>query len=245
MNPTIELLASHRSERSFHSRPISDDLLDAILQAAHQAPTSFNAQHISAVVVRDAERRRQIAELAGGQPWIAAAPVFITLVVDFYKTELAARLSGDQQCIHQHLEGMIAACTDGGIILSMLMTAARSLGLGVVPVGGIRANASGMIELLGLPEKSFALCGVALGYVQQPALQKPRLPLASFRHDERYDAQALPTAIEAYDAALMEHWQVAGRVEGQNWSGSIGRCYARNYRPQLKAQLLANGLAAD
>ncbi|MDD1016583.1 nitroreductase family protein [Pseudomonas rubra] len=245
MNPTLELLASHRSERSFHDRPISDQLLDAILRAAHQAPTSFNAQHISAVVVRDAERRRQIAELAGGQPWISAAPVFITLVVDFHKTALAAQRTGEQHCIHQHLEGMIAACTDGGIMLATLMTAARSLGLGVVAVGGIRANASGMIELLGLPEKSFALCGVALGYVQQPALQKPRLPLASFRHDERYDAQVLPAAIEAYDATLMEHWQIAGRVEGQSWSSSVGRCYARNYRPQLKAQLLANGLAAD
>ncbi|NMF43978.1 nitroreductase family protein, partial [Pseudomonas sp. SWRI 103] len=69
MTPTIDLLASHRSDRSFQSTPVSDEHLDAILRAGHLAPTSFNAQHISVVVVRDANTRQRIAAVAGGQPW--------------------------------------------------------------------------------------------------------------------------------------------------------------------------------
>ncbi|MBV4455503.1 nitroreductase family protein [Pseudomonas azadiae] len=245
MTPTIDLLASHRSDRSFQSTPVSDEHLDAILRAGHLAPTSFNAQHISVVVVRDANTRQRIAAVAGGQPWIVSAPVFITLVVDFHKTAVGAALNGQQQQIQRHLEGLIAASTDGGIILSALMIAARSLGLGVVPVGGIRANAEAMIELLGLPEQTFALCGLALGHVHEPAPQKPRMGIEAFRHDERYNRAALAPAISAYDQHLMRHWQIIGRADGQSWSSTVGRTYARNYRPDLKAQLLANGLSAD
>jgi FMN reductase [NAD(P)H] len=43
----------------------------------------------------------------------------------------------------------------------------------------------------------------------------------------------------------MRHWQIIGRADGQSWSSTVGRTYARNYRPDLKAQLLANGLSAD
>jgi FMN reductase [NAD(P)H] len=245
MTPIIDLLANHRSERSFHATPISDEHLDAILRAGHQAPTSFNAQHISVVVVRDAQTRQRIAKVAGGQPWIAEAPAFITLVVDFHKTAVGAALNGNEQQIHRHLEGMIAASTDGGILLSTMMIAARSLGLGVVPVGGIRSNVLEMIELLGLPPNTFALCGMALGHVYKPAAQKPRMSIDTFCHYEHYDISALEPAIRAYDQYLMRHWQIIGRADGQSWSNTIGRTYARNYRPELKAQLLINGLSAD
>ncbi|MDQ0654907.1 nitroreductase [Pseudomonas cedrina] len=106
--------------------------------------------------------------------------MFITLVVDFHKTSVGAALKGHEQQIQRHLEGLIAASTDGGIILSTMMIAARSLGLGVVPVGGIRANALDMIELLGLPEKTFALCGMALGHVRMPAAQNRECPSRHF-----------------------------------------------------------------
>lgn len=245
MTPTIDLLTSHRSDRSFLDTPVSDEHLDAILRAGHLAPTSFNAQHVSVVVVRDATTRQRIAAVAGGQSWIAAAPVFITLVVDFHKTALGSALNGQEQQIQRHLEGLIAASTDGGILLGTLMIAARSLGLGVVPVGGIRANASAMIELLGLPGQTFALCGMALGHVREPAAQKPRMAIEAFRHDERYNPVALASAISTYDQQLMRHWQIIGRADGQSWSSTVSRTYARNYRPDLKAQLLANGLSAD
>lgn len=67
MNETIRTLHAHRSIRSYNDEPVSDAMLDAIVEAAHRAPTSMNAQEVSLVVVRDAEKRRRIAELAGGQ----------------------------------------------------------------------------------------------------------------------------------------------------------------------------------
>jgi FMN reductase [NAD(P)H] len=50
MNQTISLLSSHRSERSYTDEPVSDEALNAIVEAAQRTPTSFNAQHISLAV---------------------------------------------------------------------------------------------------------------------------------------------------------------------------------------------------
>ena len=71
MNETISLLQAHRSSRSYKSNAIPGEILDAIIESAHRAPTSINSQQISLVVVRDAASRARIAEIAGSQSWIA------------------------------------------------------------------------------------------------------------------------------------------------------------------------------
>ncbi|VDY65344.1 FMN reductase [NAD(P)H] [Shimwellia blattae] len=73
MSDTLDVLRSHRSDRSYLSTPVPDDVLQNIVEAAWRAPTSVNSQQVSLVVVRDPQRRAQLAELAGGQPWIAQA----------------------------------------------------------------------------------------------------------------------------------------------------------------------------
>jgi FMN reductase [NAD(P)H] len=112
MNETIRIQQSHRSIRSYKTAPVSDAMLDAIIASAHRAPTSMNMQEISLVVVRDAEKRARIAELAGGQAWIAQAPVFIAIVVDFHKTDLGVRRAGQTQIIHESMEGFGVAAVD-------------------------------------------------------------------------------------------------------------------------------------
>jgi FMN reductase [NAD(P)H] len=161
MNSTLELMQQHRSIRSYQDKPVPAEVLDAVLDAAWKGPTSINGQQVSLVVVQDAARRQQIAALAGGQPWIAQAPVFVTLVVDFYKTRLGA--AGAEQVIQDSVEGFAVGAVDAGIALGNLMTAARAAGLGVVPIGGIRRNPQAMIELLQLPELHLPHCWRGLG----------------------------------------------------------------------------------
>src|SRR5208337_1229414 len=100
--------------------------------AAHLAPTSINTQEVSIVVVKDEEHRKRISEIAGGQPWIAKAPVFLVLVADLYKTRVGAEKAGIKQEIQHSLEGVIASVTHVGIALGTIMVAARSYGLGIV-----------------------------------------------------------------------------------------------------------------
>ena len=245
MNETLRIQQSHHSIRSYRPDPISDEMLDAIVESTHRAPTSMNAQEISLVVVRDAERRTRIAELAGGQPWIVQAPVFITIVADFHKTDLGVRRAGQTQVVHESMEGFGVAAVDAGIALGTLITAAESLGLGVVPIGGIRRNPQGMIDLLGLPPLTFPLVGLSIGHIRDDVPQKPRMDVKTFRHDERYDDSHYAEAIDAYDAGIMDYWKQLGRDDGIPWSSNLGNYYKQVYFPQVRPVAAMQGLLND
>jgi FMN reductase [NAD(P)H] len=223
MNETVRLLQAHHSSRSYKPDQIPEEILEAIIESARRAPTSTNSHEISLVVVRNAASRARIAEIAGGQPWIAQAPVFIAVVVDLYKTGLGVKKAGAEQVFQRSLEGILAAVSDAGIALATLMTAARAFGLGVVPIGGIRRDPQAMIDLLQLPPSTFPVDGVVLGYVAEESPQKPRMAIESFCHEETYHPEVLKPAIDAYDRTLQEYWQRIGRTDGSSWSANMAQ----------------------
>jgi FMN reductase [NAD(P)H] len=245
MNETLRLMQSHRSNRSYKPDPVSDQMLDQIIEAAYRGPTSVNSQQVSLVVVRDHAKRARIAEIAGGQPWIAQAPVFITVVVDFHKTRLGVEKAGETQVAHESLEGVVAGTLDAGIALGNLMTAARSLGLGIVPIGGIRRDPQAMIDLLQLPPLTFPVAGVCLGHVAEEVPQKPRMGMASFRHDEVYRQEALPSLIAAYDDVLAEYWKKIGRPDGVPWSARVAEYYRTIYFPKVRPVAVTQGFLCE
>jgi FMN reductase [NAD(P)H] len=215
------------------------------VEAARRAPTSSNAQHVSVVVVRDAVRRARIAEIAGGQPWVAKAPVFLAIVLDFYKTGLGVEMAGETPIVHQTAEGLLAGVTDVGIALATMMAAARSLGLGVVPIGGIRRNPQGMIDLLELPPHTFPVVGLSVGHVDRPAPQKPRLPIEAFCHEERYHPEVLRGAIQTYDATLLHYWASLGRADGKPWTTNTAEAYKNSSVRPVEAVMKKQGLVRE
>lgn len=245
MNETLKLQHSHHSTRHYKTDPVSDEMLAAIIESGHRAPTSMNAQEISVIVVRDTERKAQIAQLAGGQAWIAQAPVFLVLVADFNKTELGVRKAGQTQVIHESMEGVIVAGIDAGIALGNMMVAARSQGLGIVPIGGVRRNPQAMLELLGLPPLTFPLVGLCVGHIEKDAPLKPRMDIATYRHDERYDPSGYASAIDAYDTSIMGYWAQLGRSDGLPWSQNLGNFFKQVYFPQVKPVAAMQGLLND
>jgi FMN reductase [NAD(P)H] len=245
MNETLRLMQSHRSTRNYTPDPVSDQMLDHIVEAAYRGPTSVNSQQVSLVVVRDAATRARIAEIAGGQPWIAQAPVFITVVVDLHKTSLGVAQAGQMQVAHESLEGLVAGTLDAGIALGNLMTAARSLGLGIVPIGGIRRDPQAMIALLELPPLTFPIAGVCIGHAAEEVPQKPRMGMAGFRYDERYDQADLPSLIAAYDDTLMQYWRQIGRPDGIPWSKRLAEYYHKVYFPKVRPVAITQGFLCD
>jgi FMN reductase [NAD(P)H] len=245
MNETIKQQQSHRSTRSYKTDPVSDEMLTAIIEAGHRAPSSMNAQEISVIVVRDAERKARIAELAGGQAWIDQAPVFIAIVADYNKTDIGVRKAGQTQIIHESMEGLIVAGIDAGLVLANMMVAARSLGLGIVPIGGILRSPQAMVDLLGLPPLTFPLVGLCLGHIEKDAPLKPRMGVNTFRHEEQYNANSYATAIDSYDEIILEYWKQLGRTDGITWSQNLGNNLKQVYYPQVKPVAAMQGLLND
>ena len=83
MNKTIEVIKNHRSIRKYINKDVGINELKSILDAAQSMPTSINGQQLSIVVVKDESTRQKISEIAGNQPWIAAAPVFFSICNGF------------------------------------------------------------------------------------------------------------------------------------------------------------------
>ena len=245
MNAALQLLLSHRSYRDYTDQPVSDADLDAIIAAAQRAPSSVHAQVTSLIVVRDPARRAKVAEIAGNQAWVAKAPVFICLVADFAKTNAAVAFAGEKQVIHESLEGFAAGAIDAGIVLATLTTAARALGLGAVMIGGIRNDPQAMIDLLGLPPLTFPLIGCTIGHFASEPPLKPRLPVSTFRHDERWHGTPDAATMAAYNETLMDYWRSLGRTDGQSWSTSTARRYKQVYFPNTRLVATKQGFGFD
>jgi nitroreductase len=155
---TWDAILSRRNVREFADRPISDEDLDRILEAARRAPSSRNWQPWDFVVVTD---RAQLAELAqvwrgGGHIAHSAATVVIVLP----EFEDAARLE--------------RAAFDAGQASAQMMIAAADLGIG----SGHSAvgDQDRARELLGFPEDRIAYIMIDFGYPAERPLAPIRRP---------------------------------------------------------------------
>jgi nitroreductase len=70
------------SARNFSDKPISDEIIYEMLDAARLVPTPGNGQGNIVGVVKDYDLKIKLAQAAGGQMWIAGAPVVFALCAD-------------------------------------------------------------------------------------------------------------------------------------------------------------------
>ncbi|BCJ92583.1 NADPH-dependent oxidoreductase [Anaerocolumna cellulosilytica] len=233
MNETIQLIQNHRSIRSFLDKDIDNEIIDEILKSSQAMPSSINGQQTSVIVIRDKETKAKIAHLAGGQQWVEDAPVFLIYVLDFYKTHLAAKKNGLTQVIHESVEGTMVGTFDSGLAMAAAIISAESLGLGIVPIGGVRKNPGELIKLLNLPEYVYPAVGLAVGYPKDNSHKKPRLPFETFKHEESYHTEGLEKAIEQYDTEMKGYLKEIGREQEGNWSKLTSGIYQYVYYPEV------------
>lgn len=233
MNEIIRTIQNHRSIRSFTEQPVDERMLDEIIKSAQAMPNSINGQQVSVIVIKDKQKLAEIAELAGGQPWVASAAVMLIFVMDFYKTHLAAQKNGTEQVIHESIEGTLVGAIDGGIAMGGAIIAAESMGLGIVPIGGIRKSPKEIIELLELPQMTYPLAGLVIGHPTEASYQKPRLPLSTFRHDETYKKEHLLSEINDYDDKMTAYYKEINRPQSGNWSQNTSKVYKSVYFPKV------------
>lgn len=242
MNNTIENIKNHRSIRQYLDKDISDEIIDEIIKASQAMPNSINGQQTTVIAIRDKAKKEKLAELVGNQEYVAKAPVFLVFVMDFYRTYLAGEKTGYKQIIHEDIESALVGAVDSGITLGAAIIAAESLGLGTVPIGGIRKNPEEVIELLDLPKYTFPLVGLAIGYPSDESHTKPRIPFESFRHNDTYNKEAIENSIDSYDEEMEAYLKDIGRYDKEkNWSTLTSSVYQNIYYPKVKDAMKKQG----
>lgn len=241
MNKVIDTMKNHRSIRNYTNEEVSEEIINELVNVAQAAPNSINGQQTSLIVVKDKATKEKLAELTGGQTWVAAAPVFFVFIADFNKIKIASEITGLPMKITESVESIMVASVDAGLSAQNLMTAAESLGLGIVPIGGIRKNPDEVIKLLGLPKYTFPILGVGVGYPSDNSKLKPRMPKAAYRHDEKYNNENIKDTIIEYDKEMAAYLKDIGRTQEVNWSSQTMSVYQYNYYPKVYTVLKDQG----
>ena len=73
----LEAIKNRFSVRTYLSKPVNEDDLSAILEAAQYSQSAKNLQDWRFIIVRDEAKRRKLVDAAKGQRFVGEAPVVI------------------------------------------------------------------------------------------------------------------------------------------------------------------------
>lgn len=247
MNEVIKTLTNHRSFRQYLNTPVTEKELDAIIHAAQSGPSWIHGQQVSVIAVKDSARKKKLAELCGHQDHINQAPVFLIFCADFHRAKLASEIEGVSFEAADDADSLLVGAADVGIALANAIAAAESLGLGTVPIGGIRRTPLEVIKLLRLPKYVIPISGLCIGYGTNDPGLNPRLPKEAFYHEETYNENQMGI-LHRYNDTMAEHRKKTtdGKSDA-NWTERIAGFYSRshynNAYPEVPHMLKQQGFA--
>ncbi|EMF00796.1 nicotinate-nucleotide-dimethylbenzimidazole phosphoribosyltransferase [Streptomyces mobaraensis NBRC 13819 = DSM 40847] len=194
----------------FRPDPIPHDVLLRVLEAAHTAPSVGHSQPWDFVVIRSAETRRTMHDLATRQRDAYAASLPKGRAKQFKEMKIEAILDtpvnivvtadptrGGRHTLGRHTQPQMAPYSSA-LAVENLWLAARAEGLGVGWVSFFDERE--MVRELGLPEHLEVVAYLCVGYVDEfpgePELMQAgwskRRPLSWVVHEETYGRRALP-----------------------------------------------------
>lgn len=159
-NPVVETIRTRRSVRQFKKEPVSDDLLNQILESGLWAPSGKNNQPWKFALIRDLKLKESLSSFTHYHSIIKNAPVCIAIFLDHSR-------------VYDRTKDVLAV---GASIQNMLLTV-HSMGLGGVWLGEILKNKEGVGELLGAGTELELMAVIALGHPDGRASRSNRDPL--------------------------------------------------------------------
>ncbi|WP_262058624.1 nicotinate-nucleotide--dimethylbenzimidazole phosphoribosyltransferase [Streptomyces sp. STR69] len=207
----LKVMRERRDIRNgFRSDPIPHDVLLRVLEAAHTAPSVGHSQPWDFVVIRSADTRRAMHELAQSQREAYAKSLPKGRAKQFKELKIEAILDtpvnivvtadptrGGRHTLGRHTQPQMAPYS-AALAVENLWLAARAEGLGVGWVSFFDERE--MVRALGLPEHLEVIAYLCVGYVDEfpdePELMQAgwskRRPLSWVVHEETYGRRALP-----------------------------------------------------
>ncbi|WP_327174749.1 nicotinate-nucleotide--dimethylbenzimidazole phosphoribosyltransferase [Streptomyces sp. NBC_01335] len=207
----LRVMRERRDIRNgFRSDPIPHEVLLRVLEAAHTAPSVGHSQPWDFVVIRSAETRRSMHELAQRQRDAYAKSLPKGRAKQFREMKIEAILDtpvnivvtadptrGGRHTLGRHTQPQMAPYSSA-LAVENLWLAARAEGLGVGWVSFFDERE--MVRALGLPEHLEVVAYLCVGYVdefpEEPELMQAgwskRRPLSWVVHEETYGRRALP-----------------------------------------------------
>jgi nitroreductase len=205
LKPITEVLLERRATMSFRSdEEVPEDYLKAILHFGAQAPSGYNLQPWRFIVVREAENRKRLQQVAFGQQKVAEAPVVIIAVgmkeewkerADEVFQEGVKRGLGNPDTWQQAKEGAVQFISSMSaemwvnrhtmIAVTTMMLVAEAYGFDTAPMEGF--NGAGVKREFDIPDEGEVVALLAIGRAAGEEKAYPgRFELARIVFSERY-----------------------------------------------------------
>lgn len=153
-----EVIEQRKSIRSYEDKPVPDNKLLKVLEAARLAPSASNRQAWKFIVIKDAKTRQELGRAADGQVQVAGAPVIIAAV--------ATNPESIMTC------GVPTYAVDLAIAIDHMTLAAVDEGLGTCWIG--RFSQEEARNILEVPDDCHIVTILPLGFPKEPGRQKVR-----------------------------------------------------------------------
>jgi nitroreductase len=189
-----------RSTRSFERRPVPDEHVMEMLEAARLAPSASNSQPWRFVVVTDEDEKKELRRLCFGQAFIEEAGVVFVLCADLSSYSASTYRQRREEAVdagvfpaaslndpayRRRVEATdepdpatytTPATANAYIAGEHIVLMAAALGLGSCWVGAM-SDRQAIRTLLGIPEEILVLGLVAVGYTGKEPPRRPHLSL--------------------------------------------------------------------
>jgi len=186
----IDVINNRRAVNFFDpDKEVPDETLKAMIETAAKAPSSFNLQPWSLIVLRDQEEKMKLRKLAWDQPKVTEVPVTLIVLADregwkeghrfveknFQEMIKAGVMTEDQRqwfadarvSLYGSIEGQqqAFACKNAGFFAMAMMLAAKNLGLDTHPMDGF--DHEEVRKEFNIPDNYWIPLLLAVGYFKE------------------------------------------------------------------------------
>ncbi len=188
-------LVEKRSCKSYLDKPVPIELIGEILKAGTYAPSAGNLQNWNFIIIRDQQKRYEIAAACHKQEWMRGAPVHIVICNDMKKvTDMFQR------------KGKLYATQACAIAGQNMMLKATDVGLHSCWVGSFDEYA--ISKILKLPDNIVPEMIITVGYSDQMEQGLERIPVDRVTFFEEHGKNV----VEKSFFPLSKYGQNVGRV---------------------------------
>ncbi|HEY5592862.1 MAG TPA: nitroreductase family protein [Paludibacter sp.] len=180
MQSFLELVRARQSDRSYLDKPVEQDKIDRILEAARLALSACNSQPWKLVVVTDPEKRMLVADATASKilsmnHFSKQAPVQLVLIEE--NANFTSSVGG--WATNKHYPHI-----DLGIVASHICLAATDEGLGSCMIGW--CDEKKIRKALEIPKDKRVMMVILLGYSAQKLREKKRKTLEEIISHNKY-----------------------------------------------------------
>lgn len=220
----MDTILKHRSIRKFTGDPVSDEMLNGILEAGSRASTTGNMQVYSIVVTRDAKVKEELWTAHFRQNMVKQAPLVLTFCCDFNRFNKWCRQRKADPGYDNFLS-FVTGAIDALLAAQNCTLAAEAMGLGVCYLGTTTYNADQIIDILGLPRAVVPVTTIVIGHPDEKPELTDRLPVDAIVHTDRYHDYAQEDIDRLYEEK--ERLPLTARLLAENKLETLAQIFTQ------------------